>query len=776
MNRGFIYKSVSMKKLVFTFLFLVSAHFMKAQIGVGEWRDHLPFTFSELITQSPTKVYVASENGIFSYDKQSKNIEKLTKTNLLSDVGISAISYSEENQVLVVGYANGNLDLIYEQETFNLSDIKREMISGSKSINHILFKDELAYLSCGFGIVVINIDKREVKDTYYIGNLGGQVKVNQLALDGAMIYAATNEGIFLANFTNQNLADFSNWDLITEIPNYTTEVNTMYVKNGNFLINQVNDSFQDEIYIYSEGVWSSFNKEYDSVRKIRSTESSIFVLADQNVLRYNNDFIFQDSIGRAQVERMNPYDLVVGNNGFYYIADRGKGMVIYGNGNVEEVLPNAPYLSNAYSIDTDENRVLVAAGALTPNWSNFFLNGAIFSFENERWSSIFNYSANDYVSVKIDPYDNRHFYAGAWGKGVFEYRDKELEENYNGENSTLQTVIAGQNYYRVKGMDFDQDNNLWLTNSQVESPVSVKMAGKNGIEAWENFNFGEKISNMLVGDIIVTESNQKWVVLPLGGGLFVFDENGTIDNENDDLTRKFSIVDENGKIISNNVYSIAEDLDGNIWVGTDQGIVVYYFPENVFESSLFYAQRIILTIGDVTQYLLSSEIITSIEVDGANRKWLGTQSSGVYLVSKDGTEEINHFTAENSPLLSNKVYDIGINHETGEVFFATDKGLISYRGSATMGSDEFRDVYVYPNPVREDYDGDVTIRGLVSDVNVKITDISGNIVYETKAEGGQATWDGKNFSGQRVSTGVYLVFCSNDDGTKTHITKLLFIK
>ena len=293
---------------------------------------------------------------------------------------------------------------------------------------------------------------------------------------------------------------------------------------------------------------------------------------------------------------------------------------------------------------------------------------------------------------------------------------------------------------------------------------------------WLSYNFDEKISNIRVGKIIVTQNDHKWVVLPSGNGLFAFDNKQSIDDTTDDLYKKLNIIDENGKIISNNTYSIAEDLDGHIWVGLDQGIVVYYSPENIFEDSDFHAQRIIITIGDATDYLLKTETIKAIAIDGANRKWIGTNNSGVYLVSEDGTEEINHFTEENSPLLSNKINDIGINHETGEVFFATDKGLISYRGSATMGSDEFRDVYVYPNPVRENYFGDITIRGLVSDVNVKITDISGNIVYETTAEGGQATWDGKNFSGSRVSTGVYLVFCSNEDGSKTHITKLLLIK
>jgi ligand-binding sensor domain-containing protein len=336
----------------------------------------------------------------------------------------------------------------------------------------------------------------------------------------------------------------------------------------------------------------------------------------------------------------------------------------------------------------------------------------------------------------------------------------------------LQTIISGEDYCRIAGVDFDNENNLWVTNSSVPNPISVrKTDGK-----WKSFHFEGVISNILLSEIIVTGNNHKWVILPNGNGLFVFDNMGTIDNENDDQYKKLSIIDENGKIITNRTYSLVEDLTGDIWVGTDQGVVVYYNPENIFDDESFHANRVVLTIGDATDYLLKTEVINSIAVDGANRKWIGTEGSGVYLVSKDGTEEINHFTEDNSPLLSNKIVDIGINHESGEVFFATEKGLISYRGSATMGNDEFKDVYVYPNPVRENYEGDITIRGLVSDVNVKITDISGNIVYETTAEGGQATWDGKNFDGRRPSTGVYLVFCTNDDGSKTHITKLLFIK
>lgn len=760
-----------MKKIFILLIFVFFSLVANAQIGVGEWRDHLPFSFAQIVTESPSKVFLASAQGVFSYDKNSNHIEKYTKVNRLSDIGISAMAFSSENNLLFIGYSNGNIDILKNNQVYNLSDIKRTIISGSKSVNHILFIEKFAYLSCGFGIVVINLEKLEVKDTYYIGDLGSQLQVNQLVFDNNYLYAATNQGIYIADYQNPNLVDYSNWELITSIPGYNLKFNTLYVNNGQILANQVNESSNDIIYEYDGVSWNIFNQEYTSVRKIKSSNNNIQLVTRRNILVYNHDFVFQDSVSGSDLQNFNPYDVIVDENNIFWIADYGSGLIKYYNGSKENINVNAPYNANAFSIDIFNKRVLVAAGGVNPAWNNVFLNGAVFSFRNEQWKSMINYDAPDYITVKIDPYNIDHYFAGSWGKGLIEYSNDEIVNVFNESNSTLQTMVAGENYFRIAGLAFDDDNNLWVTNAGVTNPVSVKMSDGN----WYSFNFDSKISNILVSDILITENNNKWVILP-GNGLFVFDDNNTPDNENDDLYKKLSVIDENGKIISNNVYSIAEDINGDIWVGTDQGIVVYYNPSDVFENSSIYAQRITLTVDDVTQYLLNTELISSIAVDGANKKWLGTQSSGVYLVSEDGTEEVNHFTEKNSPLLSNRINDVGIDHETGEVFFATDKGLISYRGSATMGSDEFRDVYVYPNPVRENYEGDITIRGLVSDVNVKITDISGNIVYETTAEGGQATWNGKNFSGKRVSTGIYLVFCSNEDGTKTYITKLLFIR
>lgn len=761
-----------MKKYILTqLLFLLTTYILYAQIGVGEWRDHLPFTYSRHIAESPTKIYVASESGIFSYSKTNQNVEKYTKVNLLSDIGVSAIEYSDDNKLLVAGYSNGNLDLIFDNEVYNISDIKREIISGSKSINHILFINEYAYLSCGFGIVVVNTEKREIKETYYIGTMGAQVQVNQLFFYNNFLYAATNQGVFIADYNNPNLADYSNWQIITDIPSYTSKFNSIFVNNGDILVNQVNETSNDIIYQYKNGIWNIFNNTFSNVYKIHYASSRLHIIADTEVLVYNSDLSLISSVSNSEITNFHPYDAITTESNGYYIADNGRGLVRYQNGIEETIVPNAPYLSNAFTMDIKNKRVLVAGGGLSPSFGNVFLNGVVFSFQKERWTSVTNYNAVDYISVEIDPYNSDHYFAGSWGNGLIEYRNNEIVETYNETNSTLQSMIPGDDFCRIYGLAFDSENNLWITNSEVTNPVSVLTNDGD----WFNFNYDEEISNLRTGDIIVTESDQKWLVLPNGEGLFVFNNNGTISDKEDDQYKKLDILDENGKVISNNIYSIAEDLNGEIWVGTDLGIVIYSNPESVFEDG-FYARRIVLTVGEVTQYLLNTELVTSIAVDGANRKWIGTQSAGVYLVSKDGTDEINHFTSENSPLLSDRINNIAINHESGEVFFATDKGLISYRGTATMGSDDFKDVYVYPNPVRENYEGDVTIRGLASDVNVKITDISGNIVYETNAEGGQATWDGRNFSGNRVSTGVYLVFCTNDDGSKTHITKLLFIK
>ncbi|MFW6227515.1 MAG: two-component regulator propeller domain-containing protein, partial [Bacteroidota bacterium] len=343
----------------------------------------------------------------------------------------------------------------------------------------------------------------------------------------------------------------------------------------------------------------------------------------------------------------------------------------------------------------------------------------------------------------------------------------------NTQAHPLRSIIPGSAYMRIGTIRFDQKRNLWVVNSGVEHSVHAFTPERE----WISFNYGEEMNNHHQTDMIITQSGAKWVIMPMGGGLFVFDNGNDLEDRSDDRTKRLSVVDEDG-IPLNDVFSIAEDKDGDIWVGTSQGPVVYYTPERVFDENLI-ARYIMVPKNDednTVGKLLESSTITDIEIDGANRKWLSTAGSGVFLMSEDGTRELKHFTTDNSPLLSNDINDVVVHPRTGEVFIATTKGLISYMGEATEGDDLFRNVYVYPNPVRPGYTGDITVTGLIADANVKITDISGNIVYETTTIGGQAIWNGRNLNGKKVHTGVYLVFCTNNDGSKTHVTKLLFVR
>jgi streptogramin lyase len=274
--------------------------------------------------------------------------------------------------------------------------------------------------------------------------------------------------------------------------------------------------------------------------------------------------------------------------------------------------------------------------------------------------------------------------------------------------------------------------------------------------------------------LICDRQGNKWIIIPWGGGIVVYNENKTLTNYSDDRVRLFGESDTSGNLVSLNVQCIAEDHDGQIWIGTESGVQVFYSPENVFTSGTSFQQIQIEQDGNI-QNLLETEMVTSVAIDGANRKWFGTTSSGVYLISADGTEQVFHFTTDNSPLLSNNIFAIAVDNKTGEVFFGTEKGIVSYKGDAIEGTEDYDNVYVYPNPVRPGFSGVIAVRGLVANANVKITDISGNLVFETRANGGQAIWNGKNFKGEKAHSGVYMVFCSNDDGTKTFVTKLLMM-
>lgn len=746
------------------------------QIPVGAWREHFSFRPGKLVTASPEKVFVSSTNGVFWYSLANGEVGKLTTVNGLNDIDITALAYSPYSDLLAVGYINGNIDLVYNNKVVNLPYILQKPMQGAKQINHFFFIDENSLLvSTGFGIVVINLDKNEIADTYYIGDGGTEEWVWQTLIYNNRIYAATANGIYSADVNSPMLILYSTWIVENSIPAQGASYNFMAVFQDQLIANESTGAeFPDVVRAFNGEQWSLLAISYLEVTSITSGANQLAVGSQQGIAVYS-------SLGSSPTvlstypgySSFKPNDLyIIGENDFA-IADASYGLMLSQNQSWKAIMPNAPYNNNAYYILPTENEVFVTAGARNDTWGNLFYNVGIHTFSSNRWSSKFLYNYFDAVRITKSPFSANEYYVASWGNGIIVLRDGVEVENYNPDNSSLQTILPGS-YCRIGGVVFDNSNNLWVTNAGVTNAISVRLPDGT----WKGFPYQTMIGSLRLSDITLSPSGNLWVVVPSGGGFFVLNPGDNPLSQESHTVRAFKPYDASGSFLPNDIYSIAFDRDGYLWVGTTEGVLVSYNPNRVFETSEFYMQKV--KIPDVVEglavYLLENETVTSIAVDGANRKWFGTQRSGVFLQSADGSEQLKHFTKENSPLPSNVIQSIGIHPKSGEVFIATDKGMVSYRSDATEPVKQFGKVYAFPNPVRPDYNGVITITGLVDKTLVKITDVSGNLVYETESLGGQATWDGKTRHGNRAATGVYLYFCVDKSGEETAVGKILFVR
>ncbi len=763
-------------KLVIIFSIFINQSF--AQIPVGSWRDHLPYRDATNLVQANEKIFCTTPYAVFFYDTEDHSINKLSITNGLSDIGTSAISFMPEKNLLVVAYSNANIDFIRANNITNINDIKQKQIQGDKNIYQIVFNEGKVYLACGFGIVKLNPDKNEVEDTYYIGTNALEVPVYSIAFDDNYIYAASDNTIYYADKDNPYLVDFNNWQGVANLPLSNAKYMNIVNFNNRILINCFNET-NNKSTVYKQepdGTWQVFYNSDTFIRRIKTSENKFFIVKKDTLFLYDINLNLIEEISDYGFANANAHDVIISSNNDICIADEGVGLIIkQQNNSFTSIAPNGPFTNHNLDIDARNDKICVAGGGRTDYWGNLYYAPESYTFQDEnwQWNIIWDTDVRDFVTVLIDPQDINHILYGSWGGGIFEYKNNELINIYNEQNSSLQTVVPGELRTYIGAMVYDDEHNLWVTNPEVPEVISVKTKDDD----WYSLNYTE-ISGKIANKIIITQYGTKWVQLARGNGLFAFNDNNTPEDISDDERRVFYAYDENGEFITKEIFSIAEDKDGVIWVGTDEGVLTYFSPENVFSGENFYADRIKLidvNLDSLVQYLLSKETITAIAIDGANRKWFGTRNSGVYLMSEDCRSEIFHFHTGNSPLFSNTINDIAINEKTGEVFIGTPLGVVSFKGTATEGDNNYTDAYVYPNPVRENYEGNITITGLASDVNVKITDIAGRLVYETHAFGGQAIWNGKTFSGERVKTGVYLIFCTDDTGEYTKVLKLLFI-
>jgi streptogramin lyase len=761
---------------------LFFVNLLSAQIAIGEWRDHLPYKRTIAVAEAGQRIYCATEYSLFYYDKNDNSIGRFSKVNGLSDIGISAMAYNEDYKTLMIAYTNANIDLIKGDRIVNISDIKRKQILGNKTINNITFIGSRAYLSCGFGIVVLDVENEIFPEpTYYIGEEGASVNVLDITLGNDTLYAGTDEGIYKASYSSPNLAHYIAWSVDQRLyPN--AAFNAIRYFAGKLVVNLSDPRYNSDTayrYDYAINQWQKF-PDVDHFRKyhLRIEYSQLIIAGQGNVMIYDQNYNRLNVIYKPGGVSLNGRDATPDAQGVYWIADNSLGLIKTTTGwDAEFISPSGPYSANVFDMDLKNQELWVASGGYSSGWGKLYLADGIYTFSNETWKSYnrangvpaFD-SISDMICVAVDPNASGHAYVGTWMQGVMEFQDGQVVNIYDDKNSSLQIWPEAQ-YVAVSGVSLDRNNNLWVVNSRVPEILSVRKP--NG--QWKSFSLGSSTSNTDTGKLFIDQDDQKWITLRADNKLLVSTNGGTIDDITDDASKVLTNNSGNGNLPGNLILCVAQDHDGEIWLGSDEGIGVIYSPKNVFDGGNYDAQRILIQVGEFTQYLLESESVTSIAIDGNNCKWIGTERSGAYYLSPDGTKELLHFTAENSPLYSNHIIDIQINGVTGEVFFGTDKGIISYKNTSTEPPIVNKDVLVYPNPVREGYNGIIAIRGLVNNADVKITDVSGNLIFATRAEGGQATWSGKSFSGRKASTGVYLVYATDSDGKETIVTKILFI-
>jgi streptogramin lyase len=774
-----IQKIVSSAFLVF-FSFVAIAQ----DIAIGEWKAHLPFRKGVSVTQSETEVFLAFESQIAIMDKTEFSIDKLNKVNGLSDVSIQAIKYNEAKKILVVAYENGNLDLVKESGIININHIKETLTYNDKTINHISFDGDYAYLACNFGIVQVNMIRNEIKGTFPFTD---PEKVNATVVLGSKVYAFTDEGVFEGD-TISNLLDFSTWRQHNETNalwqdsrslSATLFQGVVYADIGDTLMRFVDNKWEAfEVYEWNGNSFDTLSQFYNPNYSLKYIEPN-----------YNQNSIVISWEGKNGPARMTALDVngtyfinynptyfadinqaIIDQNGRWWITDQSRGGSYLSNGYVS-IAPNAPYNKGVQSLAVKDSKVWVAGGTIE-NWTGTGDYSGSYLLNEGFWKR---YSGADYSELDTVPDHirviahptNDKIYLATFGDGVVEIDGDNI--TIFKENSSLQPDVLDQTKYKVSGIAFDDAGNLWCSNFGASRPISVRKTDGT----WVNFNAPSQFQRVV--DVVVDYNGYKWFATKSSGngnGILVFDE-GDLNIVGDE--RYAILTADNSELPNNDVISLAVDLDGEVWVGTSQGTALFECTYDVFNGTCS-GRRVVTSANDFGDYLLKTQVINAIAIDGANRKWFGT-SAGIFVQSEDGQEEVLRLNVNNSPLYSNNITALAIDDKTGEVYIGTDRGLISYKSNATKGTQTHDEttVLAYPNPVRPDYEGAIAIRGLVEEANVKITDVNGVMIYETKAYGGQAIWDGRDYNGRKAASGVYLVFSSRKDGLDAIVTKILFL-
>jgi len=767
-----------MKYFFQVFLFFISIQISFSQ-NSKSWNSYFSYNEIKDVSESTNKVFAASENALFSKSDITNEIKTTNTIDGLPGQTISALYHSKTFNRTFVGYENGLLIIINEADGTikRVIDIINKQINPTiKKINHFHEHEGIVYISCDFGIVQYNLSTLQFGDTYFIGDNGAEIKVFQTVVFNGFIYAATAyNGIRRANILSENLIDYNEWISITSGNWISVEA------VGSELI-AVNTN--STIHRFNGGTFQPFIQLFQLPLDVRESEGSLIVTSQNSVSIYNQQLAQVLQINTNQITEVQAvFTCATLINGKVYIGTKENGLIVTSLNNAfmfEFLSPDGPQRNQIFAINAKTGSIWAVFGGYDASYNPHGFGNqvgtvdefGISKFTQNKWLNI-PYSevlgAKALSKIVIHPTNQNEVYISSYHSGLLKVVDDVPVFMYDQINSapdgpeTL-TYVPGYVSVRMNGAAFDKTGNLWINNSLVLNGLKVLKA--NG--QWQSFETDEfhNPQDINYDQLVVDKNGTKWFASTQGVMAF---------NEATNIFKRIAEGDD-GNLPIRLARTVAIDNRNQLWIGTTKGLRVLSSVDSYSSEEQMTANAIIIMEEGVAQELLYEQFITDIVVDGANNKWIGTAESGVFQVSSNGQQILQRFTISNSPLPSNSINDIDINPITGEVFFATTKGMVSFKGFSTSGNDNLNNVIVYPNPVRPEYYGTVKITGLLDKARIKITDIEGNLVHEVVSEGGTIEWDTTAFGKYKVASGVYMIFISAQDGIETKVKKVMIVR
>ena len=746
-------------------------------LPIGSWRSHYPYNVSQSIATDGQTIFSAAGLGFLTYDVATGEMETYSKVNGMGDVNTVYTAHDVSTGTTVIAYENSNIDLFRGGSFTPIPDLKLKTATGSKRISHIWAEGGTAWLSTGLGIVVLDLEKGEVEETYTFGSGGTAIAVQAFQPVGPYFYAATGQGLYRALRSSPRLTDFSTWQRIGGSNPYTGLAalgDTLYLHADTGVLR-----------LRADTTGGAFDTVFRSRRIVHIDAGrggllvSEFGGAVNGVKKLREDGVVTDSF--SVPSPANALELAVGS---IWAADRYGGITRReGATGFKNIIPPGPQFYTAYDIQASGGEVLVSHGGFNDAYvQRSYLFGASV-LKDGKWTvySSYNYapfegSVSDITPILKGP--DGTIYMGSLADGLQIIKPDGSYERLR-EGSIIENAYNSNDdsAYNVISLAFDNEGNLVVGQFAARAH---EFAVRTTSGEW--FRYTTPISTSIPGirtsaaGMTIDDANQRWYFAPQGGGLFCYNDGGTPAVPGDDQYRYFTAGEGSGGLPSSGVLSLAKDRDGAIWVGTSDGIgIISCASTAIADRNTCEAERPVVQYDQFAGYLFEGQQVRTMAIDGANRKWIGTLN-GVWLISPNGDSVVLRFTSENSPLPSNVIQKIAVDGITGDVYIGTDAGLLSYRGTATDGAETNEGLVAYPNPVPSGYRGTIAVRGLVDGADVRITDIAGQLVFRTKALGGQAVWNGMDYTGKRPQSGVYLVFVTNNDGTQTGTGKIVFME